>query len=173
MNRRPSPLDNEQCRQCSSFSDYIKSTRKKNKDENGNVTGSPASKGPLDRQDIDEILKNRRTDCPLDKDELGNKTWGLLHTMAAKYPEKPTSCQQQDMRTFFHVFSQFYPCSHCAEDFREELKVDPPKVDNQEVLSQWLCQMHNKVNVKLGKEVFDCSKVHQRWRDGWLDGSCD
>lgn len=33
MSRRPSPLDNEQCRQCSSFSDYVKSTKKRVKEE--------------------------------------------------------------------------------------------------------------------------------------------
>ena len=36
-----------------------------------------------------------------------------------------------------------------------------------------MCEMHNRVNVKLGKPEFDCSKVFQRWRDGWEDGSCD
>lgn len=29
MSRRVSPLDNEQCRQCTSFSDYIKQNREK------------------------------------------------------------------------------------------------------------------------------------------------
>ncbi|ENN75156.1 hypothetical protein D910_02402 [Dendroctonus ponderosae] len=158
MNRRPSLLDNEQCRSCSSFSDYIKATKKKKLDENGN---NP------------DISKPRRTDCPLDKDELGNKSWGLLHSMAAKYPEKPSQVQKCDMKTFFNVFAKFYPCQHCAEDLREEIKIDPPKVESQEQLSQWLCRLHNKVNVKVGKEVFDCSKVNERWRDGWLDGSCD
>lgn len=43
MNRRPTPLDNEQCRQCSSFSDYIKSTKKK-KDENDNIKSGVDSK---------------------------------------------------------------------------------------------------------------------------------
>ncbi|KAF7270784.1 evr1_Alr domain-containing protein Alr [Rhynchophorus ferrugineus] len=170
MNRRPTPLDNEQCRQCSSFSDYIKSTKKK-KDENNNIKSGGDSKAT--NQDDSETLKARRTDCPLDKDELGNKSWGLLHTMAAKYPEKPTQCDMTDMKTFFNIFSKFYPCQHCAEDLREELKIDPPQVDSQEALSQWLCRLHNKVNVKIGKSIFDCSKVNERWRDGWLDGSCD
>lgn len=53
------------------------------------------------------------------------------------------------------------------------MKIDPPKVESQEALSQWLCRMHNKVNVKVGKEIFDCKKINERWRDGWLDGSCD
>lgn len=136
-------------------------------------------------------MQHRPDNCPLDKDELGNKSWAVLHTMAAKYPEKPTSIQQCDMKTFFNIFSKFYPCEHCAEDFMKELvhtlinipqfiikfvrrlKIDPPKVESQEALSQWLCRMHNKVNVKVGKEIFDCKKINERWRDGWLDGSCD
>ena len=53
------------------------------------------------------------------------------------------------------------------------LKTQPPNVENQKGLSKWLCDMHNIVNVKLGKEVFDCNRVNERWKDGWLDGSCD
>ncbi|CAG9770495.1 unnamed protein product [Ceutorhynchus assimilis] len=174
MNRRPSPLENEQCRSCSSFSDYIKSTRKK-KDENGNtVTGSQsavAGDGGTTGHQGDS--GGRRTDCPLDKDELGRSAWGLIHTMAATYPQTPSQTQKCEMRTFFNVFAKFYPCPHCSEDLQEELKIEPPKVENPEQLSQWLCRLHNKVNVKLGKEIFDCSKVNERWRDGWKDGSCD
>lgn len=44
MSRRPSPLDNEQCRQCSSFSDYMKSTKKKINDEDGAQGRSPVRK---------------------------------------------------------------------------------------------------------------------------------
>lgn len=61
-----------------------------------------------------------RDDCPLDKDELGKSTWGFLHTMAAKYPDKPTPTQKKDMCQFFTLFSKFYPCDHCAEGLREE-----------------------------------------------------
>lgn len=53
------------------------------------------------------------------------------------------------------------------------IKQDPPRTESQEALSQWLCKMHNRVNVKIGKPEFDCSKVNERWRDGWSDGSCD
>ena len=35
-----------------------------------------------------------------------------------------------------------------------------------------MCDVHNKVNELLGKELFDCELAIQRWRDGWADGSC-
>ena len=33
--------------------------------------------------------------------------------------------------------------------------------------------MHNDVNKRMGKKLFDCSKIDERWLDGWKDGSCD
>jgi len=53
------------------------------------------------------------------------------------------------------------------------MKGNPPKVGNRFELSQWLCERHNDVNTRLGKEKFDCSKVDERWKDGPADGSCD
>ncbi|XP_017488659.1 PREDICTED: FAD-linked sulfhydryl oxidase ALR [Rhagoletis zephyria] len=111
--------------------------------------------------------------CPLDKVALGRATWGLLHTMAAFYQDNPTDHQKKDIKTFLEVLSRVYPCEHCAKDFRKDLKDHPAQVNSQYEFSQWLCKFHNRVNVKLGKPQFDCSKVNERWRDGWLDGSCD
>lgn len=68
----------------------------------------------------DADIRPRREDCPLDRDELGNKSWGLLHTIAAKYPDKPSPEQKSEMTQFFKLLSKFYPCEHCAEDFRKE-----------------------------------------------------
>ncbi|XP_017055388.1 FAD-linked sulfhydryl oxidase ALR isoform X2 [Drosophila ficusphila] len=114
-----------------------------------------------------------RDDCPLDKVRLGISTWGLLHTMAAFYSDNPTDTEKRDMKTFFEVLSRLYPCEFCAKDFRTDLDVNPINVNSQKELAMWLCKFHNRVNDKLGKPLFDCSKVNERWRDGWLDGSCD
>ncbi|KAF5299823.1 hypothetical protein FQA39_LY11360 [Lamprigera yunnana] len=163
---RGSPLDNGNCRSCTSFSDYFKSTRQKLKSE-----------GKQDHL-LENLISNEgmekpiRPDCPLDKDQLGHNTWGLLHTMAAKYPDKPCEKDKQDMKHFFNLLGKFYPCEPCAHDLRIDLKEDPPRVENQQDFSNWLCRLHNKVNIKLGKPVFDCTKVNERWRDGWVDGSC-
>lgn len=106
MSRRSSPLETEKCRQCSSFSEYMKTAKRKTMEESDGKVSSTTT-----------FL---RTDCPLDKEELGRSAWGLLHTMAAKYPDKPSSGEQQEMKAFFHIFSKFYPCDHCAEDMRKE-----------------------------------------------------
>uniref|UniRef100_A0A7E4UU39 Sulfhydryl oxidase n=1 Tax=Panagrellus redivivus TaxID=6233 RepID=A0A7E4UU39_PANRE len=117
--------------------------------------------------------EQRRRDCPVDKDELGRSTWNLLHTMAAYYPEKPTETEKETMKTTLDSISKTYPCTHCAEDFRKDLKTNPPAVSDRDALAKWMCELHNRVNVKIGKDVFDCGLVKERWLDGWKDGSCD
>lgn len=104
--------------------------------------------------------------CPPSSNELGSSTWTFLHTMAAYYPEKPNTQTQKDMKTFLTMFSRFYPCNYCAEHLRQEMEINPPEVESRERLSQWFCRMHNEVNYRLGKPIFDCSKVLERWRTG-------
>lgn len=121
-------------------------------------------------------LKNRpqpsEPECPLNRESLGRNTWSFLHTLAAAYPSRPTSEEKENMKEFIRLFSILYPCSFCAREFREDIKDLPPKLDNRKALSLWFCLIHNKVNEKLKKPQFDCSKVDERWRTGWKDGSC-
>lgn len=36
----------------------------------------------------------------------------------------------------------------------------------------WMCEVHNEVNDRMGKPLFDCATVEERWRTGPSDGSC-
>ena len=95
--------------------------------------------------------------------------------MAAYYPEKPSPEKKAAVINFYDAFSKLYPCSHCADDLRQDLKTFNVKNESRASLSIWTCEMHNRVNEKLGKEQYKCDLdwLDQRWRDGWKDGSCD
>lgn len=114
----------------------------------------------------------KEPECPVDRETLGRNTWSLLHTIAAKYPSRPSREEKKDMLEFIRLIAILYPCSYCAEEFRKDITKIPPKLDSRKELTSWFCHMHNLVNVKLNKPVFDCSKVDERWRTGWKDGSC-
>jgi FAD-linked sulfhydryl oxidase len=108
--------------------------------------------------------------CPPDSKELGKSSWTFLHSLAAYYPTDPTIEKQQDTLRFLELFSKLYPCNYCSEHMQAEMEIDPPNVSNREVFSLWLCQFHNKVNELIGRPVFDCKRVLERWRTGF--GNC-
>lgn len=112
-------------------------------------------------------------ECPPDSLALGRATWTFLHTTAAYYPTKPNPQQRRHMLSLLNSLPTLYPCSYCAQHLGGEMKKNPPDVTSRDTLSKWLCGVHNEVNLRLGKEPFDCAKVDERWKDGPADRSCD
>ncbi|KAF1816212.1 hepatopoietin HPO1 [Eremomyces bilateralis CBS 781.70] len=115
------------------------------------------------------------SDCPPDVAQLGRSTWTLLHALTASYPTSPSPTTQTSALTFVTTLSQLYPCWHCAGDFRAWMSRpgNAPRVKSRAEFGQWMCEAHNEVNRKLGKDEFDCGKWEERWRTGWKDGRCD
>ncbi|KAF8384065.1 hypothetical protein PRIPAC_73207, partial [Pristionchus pacificus] len=112
------------------------------------------------------------SECPATKESLGSASWTLLHTMSVYFPEKPSDKDKETAKRFVHDFSRLYPCPPCAADMRADLAENPPQVGSRDEFAGWMCLLHNRVNEKLDKKLFDCSKVLERWRYGPEDGSC-
>ncbi|KAJ7464543.1 ERV/ALR sulfhydryl oxidase domain-containing protein [Mycena latifolia] len=157
--------DGKPCKACSNraaFRSWGKAT----------VAGVAATTTPVTTT---TMTKSVPAACPPDKDALGRATWAFLHTTAAYYPERAGPAHQTHMLSLIRALPALYPCSHCADDFGEDVRRNPPDVSGRAGLSRWFCERHNEVNEKLGKETFDCAiqKTDERWKDGPADGSCD
>jgi hypothetical protein len=101
--------------------------------------------------------------------ELGRASWRLLHTMAARYPKRPTLDEQNALRSFIYLFARLYPCGQCARHFQIFLRENPPQVGSRDEVTQWACHVHNLVNKRLNKPIFDCSRVQEEWKCGCED----
>ncbi|KAI9474243.1 MAG: ERV/ALR sulfhydryl oxidase domain-containing protein [Benjaminiella poitrasii] len=118
----PIPMkDGKPCRVCVDFKTWArlgKGKKEDNKTKDGTQQTESKPKKILTK-DQDEW---RRENCPADVKTLGRHTWTLLHTMAAYYPEKPDTQQQQSMKTFFESFSEHYPCWFCKVSYEQKKK---------------------------------------------------
>ncbi|SAM04122.1 hypothetical protein [Absidia glauca] len=100
------------------------------------------------------------------KAELGRSTWKLFHTMMSRYPEQPSDDERVALAQFIHLLSRLYPCGECAEHFQTLLQKFPPQTSSRIAASQWACAIHNKVNERLGKPIFDCSDIEAKYPCG-------
>ncbi|KAH3685293.1 hypothetical protein WICPIJ_003767 [Wickerhamomyces pijperi] len=93
------------------------------------------------------------------KAALGRSSWHLFHTILARYPESPTIEEQDILKQYLKLFATVYPCGDCASHFQLLLSKYPPQVSNRVNAALWGCEIHNKVNQRLGKDIYDCSNI--------------
>ncbi len=158
--------DGRYCRVCHDFQTWMKKGLGSKGGLKVEETAPPPKKN--DKSDPD----TRPEDCPPDQVALGRASWPLLHSIPVTYPGKACETRQQFMLEFLESFAKYYPCRPCGKDMTRDLKENPPRTESADELAQWMCEMHNRVNKKLGKPQFDCQLVDQRWKDGWEDGRC-
>lgn len=79
--------------------------------------------------------------------------------MMARFPEQPTPDDQLTLKTFITLFSRLYPCGECAGHFQKLIAKYPPQVSSRNAAAGWACFVHNQVNERLKKPIFDCNKI--------------
>ncbi|CAO1614358.1 unnamed protein product [Sympodiomycopsis kandeliae] len=109
--------------------------------------------------------------CPPDVEELGSQSWTLIHSISANYPDAPSEIQKQALTQFWNALPILYPCSYCAEALSQEYKQDDLQnaTKDRDSATKFACNVHNAVNTRLGKPVWDCEDL-QRLKRRWLDG---
>jgi hypothetical protein len=91
----------------------------------------------------------------------GKYVWMSLHLIALGYPINPTQEDKNAYKNFFNDFYKVIPCVDCAHHYKTNLN-DVPLTDtvfsSRNNIFDWTIEIHNKVNVMLGKPVI--SKEH-------------
>ena len=87
-------------------------------------------------------------------DDFGRIGWEFIHTIASNYPENPTFVDKQYMLGFLYTIANQYPCEICRDHLQHNLDNYGFHLKNRTDLSNWLCFLHNKVNIKNNKDLF-------------------
>jgi FAD-linked sulfhydryl oxidase len=84
----------------------------------------------------------------LDRYKLGQSTWYFLHEVVKHGDIK----YENAFRNLMYILTVLYPCPECRVHIKEYLEHHKVKMTEE-----WICDFHNDVNVRLGKEVFNCT----------------
>ncbi|KEF51916.1 uncharacterized protein A1O9_11905 [Exophiala aquamarina CBS 119918] len=103
------------------------------------------------------------------KADLGRAAWKVLHTTMARFPDKPTADESAALNQYLHLFARLYPCGECAEHFQKVLKKYPPQTSSRSSAAAWACFVHNIVNERKGKPIFDCANIGDFYDCGCAD----
>jgi hypothetical protein len=77
----------------------------------------------------------------------------------ARFPEHPTKDESLALKTYISLFARLYPCGDCARHFQKVLGKYPPQTGSRNSAAGWACTVHNEVNKRLEKPLFDCKNI--------------
>jgi hypothetical protein len=89
--------------------------------------------------------------------------WHTIHITAIGYPNSPTYAEKRAAKEFYESLAFLIPCPVCREHYQTHLQKMPisPHLDRRDDLFKWTVQLHNEVNVLLGKpRVLESEALH-------------
>lgn len=99
----------------------------------------------------------------MDSTVWGPSAWTFLHSITMTYPESPGELEKQFYKNFFKNLGNVLPCSKCQQHYNEHLKELPldEHLSSRREIVEWLIELHNKVNISLGKPTMNYDEVMQ------------
>ena len=95
-------------------------------------------------------------DRNISPDIWGSSAWIYLHYVTLSYPDNPTDKERHNMHNFFSMVKETLPCDKCRQNFNNHLRNNPLTenvLSTRYNLVNWLLNMHNEVNVSMGKST--------------------
>ena len=120
------------------------------------------------KQQYENIIQKEKNDEDFShqtytKATLGNMSWQLLHVISATCPEVHDDQERFNLNQYQSLFAQYYPCKECSEHFIEVVKENTYEGKNRKEFMEFVCKLHNIVNVSLNKKEFPVHLVEKVW----------
>jgi FAD-linked sulfhydryl oxidase len=88
----------------------------------------------------------------------GRKRWEELHTYAGAYPDSPSTEEVESAKRWMNEWRSRIPgYSHCKcrQKFAELELMRPAALSSRHAFVRWAIDIHNDVNLSLGKPLFE------------------
>jgi hypothetical protein len=87
--------------------------------------------------------------------------WHTIHIAALGYPQEPGYSDKKAMKDFFESLQLIIPCPICRTHYVSHMAKLPisASLDSRKDLFRWTVELHNEVNVMLGKRKYTETEV--------------
>jgi len=97
----------------------------------------------------------------------GPHLWYIMHLISFEYPENPTEYDKRIYHDFYNSLKDVIPCIDCKKHYRDHITQYPitPHLDSRATLIKWVIQIHNFVNMSLGKSTMTNEQVMELYKN--------
>ena len=95
----------------------------------------------------------------------GPPAWRFLHLITFQYPENPSDKDKKNYYIFFNSLKDVLPCPNCREHYSNHFKKHPIQLESRKEFIEWLIDIHNEVNLMLGKKTYSYDEVYELYDD--------
>jgi hypothetical protein len=94
-------------------------------------------------------------------DVWGPFFWHTIHIVALGYPQEPSYGDKKAAKEFFESLKFLIPCPICRTHYESHMAKIPitASLDSRKELFKWTVDLHNEVNVMLGKRKYTETEV--------------
>lgn len=87
--------------------------------------------------------------------------WHTIHIAALGYPEEPSYSDKKAAKDFFESLQFLIPCPICRTHYKSHMAKLPitASLDSRKDLFRWTIELHNEVNIMLGKRRYTETEV--------------
>lgn len=104
----------------------------------------------------------------------GLESWSFLHNITFNYPLKPNNQEKNNYYKYFKYLGNILPCSECKNHYNNLFKYINIKLflDDRYSLIWWLFIIHNLINKKLNKNIYNFKQLITRYHNFNNNNSC-
>ena len=96
----------------------------------------------------------------------GEYFWATGFLVAYSYPNNPSFEDRETVLNFFNQFKKILPCEKCRFNFSSHLfkyPLDDKALTNKNTLINWFLNIHNEVNIMLGKNKLTIDDIYSKY----------
>ena len=109
----------------------------------------------------------------MDANIWGPHTWFFLHSVTFGYPIKPNESEKKSYYNLVMSLQNTLPCGECRNNFRHKLSELPllPFLDSRKNFIRWMIEIHNRVNISIGKKPLNLDEVLNNYKNWYTNNS--